>query len=136
MSSSRQLGVLSGRRERKSWAEANVSGCQPTQRISNSSDSRTEMSSSTTNTVGVARDMDTRDRGEVRSLKLMPILRCSTGMVDRSGRSKCDIERLTQSLLGERLEQALHSALCEHARTDDLIYISVDDDVRNVLPAT
>src|SRR5258707_12998619 len=44
-------------RERNSCADANVSGCQPPQRISASNDSRTEMSSSTMNTIGEACDM-------------------------------------------------------------------------------
>jgi hypothetical protein len=40
----------------------NSSGSQPAQRISNSNDSRTDTSSSTTNTVGIASDMhDDRD---------------------------------------------------------------------------
>jgi hypothetical protein len=42
---------------RNSRAEANVSGCQPSQRISNSSDSRTERLSETTNTTGLTRDI-------------------------------------------------------------------------------
>src|SRR5580704_4971616 len=53
-SSTRQLGAKIRGRSRKSCAEANVSGCHPSLRISSSSDSRTEMSSSTTNTIGVA----------------------------------------------------------------------------------
>src|ERR1700694_200329 len=56
-SSTRQLGARTRGRDRNSCADANVSGCQPAQRISASSDSRTETSSSTTNTMGVACDM-------------------------------------------------------------------------------
>jgi len=39
-------------------AHANAIGCQPSERIINSSDSRAEMSSSTTNTIGVACGID------------------------------------------------------------------------------
>ena len=50
----RQLGVWAGGRARKSCAEAKHSARQPSMPISASSDSRTETSSSTTNTIGVA----------------------------------------------------------------------------------
>jgi hypothetical protein len=53
-SRTRQLGPSIRERPRKSSADANVSGCQPAERISNSSDSRTDTSSSTTNTTGVS----------------------------------------------------------------------------------
>jgi hypothetical protein len=56
-SSTRQLGARTRGRDRNSCADANVSGCQPSQRMSASSDSRTETSSSTTNTIGVVSDM-------------------------------------------------------------------------------
>src|SRR5919197_56441 len=51
-SSTRQLGPSMRERRRKSSADAKVSGRQPAARISNSSDSRTDTSSSTTNTTG------------------------------------------------------------------------------------
>src|ERR1700688_2778542 len=72
-SSSRQLGVKTRGLARNSSADAEILGCQPAQRISNSSDSRTETSSSTTKTIGVAGDVDGRDRGEVYSEKFMDI---------------------------------------------------------------
>src|SRR5574341_1384392 len=50
-SNTRQLGTRAGVRVRNSRADTNVSGCQPAVRISNSRDSRTEMSSSTTKTI-------------------------------------------------------------------------------------
>src|ERR1700733_5948932 len=56
-SSMRQLGTRARGQARNSCADANVSGCQPSERISNSSDSRTETSSSTTNTIGVTSDI-------------------------------------------------------------------------------
>src|SRR2546430_5261713 len=56
-SSMRQLGTRTRGRLRNSCADANISGSQPSKRINNSSDSRTETSSSTTNTIGVPSDM-------------------------------------------------------------------------------
>src|SRR3984893_6736761 len=53
-SSTRQLGAKTRGLDRNSCADSNVSGCQPAESISNSSDLRTETSSSTTNTIGVA----------------------------------------------------------------------------------
>jgi hypothetical protein len=49
-----QFGTSARGRARNSCADPNVWGCKPSERINNSSDSRTEMSSSTTNTIGVA----------------------------------------------------------------------------------
>src|ERR1700730_557526 len=73
-SSTRQLGARTRGRERNSCADANVSGCQPAQRISASSDSRTETSSSTTNTIGVARDIGDLNSWSAALAKLMYIL--------------------------------------------------------------
>src|SRR5437016_5972275 len=56
-SSTRQLGARTRGEDRNSCADANVSGFQPAEPISNSSDLRTEASSSTTNTIGVACDI-------------------------------------------------------------------------------
>ncbi len=53
-SSTKQVGTTGRGCERKSRAEAKVTGSQPSKRTSISSDSRTDMSSSTTNTIGVA----------------------------------------------------------------------------------
>jgi Carboxypeptidase regulatory-like domain len=51
-SSTRQQGTVARGRDRNSRGDANVSGFQPALLISSSSDSRTEMSSSTTKTMG------------------------------------------------------------------------------------
>src|SRR2546423_13632703 len=56
-SSTRQLGAETLGLERKSCADAKVSVCQPAESISDSSDRRTDASSSTTNTIGVACDI-------------------------------------------------------------------------------
>src|SRR5215831_4053334 len=57
-SSTRQLGEEERGLARNSIAQANVCACQPAESISNSSDSRTEASSSTTKTIGVLSDAD------------------------------------------------------------------------------
>src|SRR5690349_14148640 len=62
--------------------------------------------------------------------------RWSTGMADRSAHSKCGVERLAQSFLSERLGQALHRPLREHAWTDGLIHARGDEYDRDLLPAT
>src|ERR1700677_525464 len=54
-SNTRQVGLRRGGRERNSGADAKTSAFQPALLINNSSDSRTDSSSSTTNTVGEAR---------------------------------------------------------------------------------
>src|SRR5215510_778458 len=56
-SSTRQHGTVARGRARNSCGDANVSGFQPALLISSSSDSRTEMSSSTTKTVAVTSGM-------------------------------------------------------------------------------
>src|SRR5882757_1820661 len=78
-SSTRQLGTNGRGWAMNSSADANVSGCQPAQRISDSSDSRTEMSSSTTNTMGVACAM-ADDRGTLSDAlaDLICIPQCAT----------------------------------------------------------
>src|SRR5215469_9187733 len=53
ISTTRQLGEAGRGRARNSLAEAKVSERQPAESISDSRDSRTEASSSTTNTIGV-----------------------------------------------------------------------------------
>jgi len=60
-SSTKQFGVVVRGRARNSSADANVSGCQPANSTNNSSDSRTEMSSSTTKTIGLACDFAAAD---------------------------------------------------------------------------
>src|SRR2546427_5755773 len=99
-SRTRQLGACTRGRTRKSCADANVAGSQPALRISNSSDSRTEISSSTTNTMGVGWDI---------------------GYSLNSSYAKCGVERPQQRRLAEGLEQALYSAPFEHERADRLI---------------
>src|SRR5580765_7905823 len=56
-SSIRQLGPATRGRWRNACADGKVSGCHPAESINDSRDLRTEMSSSTTNTMGVASNM-------------------------------------------------------------------------------
>jgi hypothetical protein len=73
-SSTRQLGTSGFGRERNARADAKVSGFQPAERRSNSSDSRTDTSSSTTKTIGVAGefgaglDAPPRELGELMAI--------------------------------------------------------------------
>src|SRR6266850_3068955 len=68
---------------------------------------------------------------KMRSLNSLHISLAS----DRSAHAKCGIERLKQSRVAERLEQALHGTLFDRACTDGLICLSGDEDDRNLLPA-
>src|SRR5207237_9562391 len=99
-------------------------------------DSRTETSSSTTNTMGVACDMVMTSLHEtLRSLNsCIPL--GGESVADRSAHAQCGMERLKQRRLADGLEQALHGTLSEHAWTDGLIAESGDEDDRHRLPAT
>src|ERR1700719_3545409 len=132
-SRTRQLGATTRGRARNSCADANVSGRQPAKRISDSSDSRTETSSSTTNTIGVACDISDLNSWSASLAKLMyiPIISWGARTWHRSGHSKSGIERLAQSRGAEWLEQALHGTLSEQAWTNALILVSGDEDDRN-----
>src|SRR5690348_1874083 len=110
-SRTRQLGATTRGRARNSCAEASSSGCQPALRISSSRDSRTETSSSTTNTIGVACDM--------RSYLVSA--------------SQCGREGPEQIRLTEWLEQTRYGALFEQAGTDSLVCVRSDEDDRNFL---
>src|SRR5260370_10556904 len=61
----KQLGAKDRGRDRKSLAEAKVSACQPALRTSESSDSRTETSSSTMNTIGLGAEDRSGHRSSV-----------------------------------------------------------------------
>src|SRR5258705_8162540 len=133
-SSTRQLGTPTRGRARNSCADANVSGSQPSQRISASNDSRTETSSSTTKTIGVSRDMsDDLDSRNAAIARAIVILRPITAK--RSFHSKRDVNGIYQSRLAEWFEQARHGTLLEQARTDRLVFKGCDEHDRNLLPA-
>src|SRR5215470_5624803 len=135
----RQLGARTRGRARNSCADSNVSGCQPAVRISDSSDSRTEMSSSTTNTIGISHDIDDNIASWSPSAPLMPsyyppFLECKS-VARRLARSKSSIERPQQSRIAEWFGQALHCPLFEQARADCFISVSRNEDDRDIMPA-
>src|SRR5580692_7443782 len=135
MSSTRQLGTRARGRARNSSADANVCGSQPSQLISNSNDSRTDRSSSTTNTIGTACDI--RDNPKLWPNACAPIilyLQQQTARGNPSVHLKRRVESLQQSSIAEWLEQARHRALCQNSRADSFIPIRSDEDDRNVPP--
>src|SRR6266850_971223 len=112
-SSTRQLGARTRGRSRNSCADGNVCGCQPAESIKSSSDSRTETSSSTTNTIGVV-----------------------SGMEKSSGSAKRGPERVQQSGPAEWLEQTRHRAPLDETGTNALIRVRSDEHDGDLLPAT
>src|SRR5450432_350500 len=126
-SSIRQFGTGARGQARNSRAEANVSGCQPAQRMSNSSDSRTETSSSTTNTTGVAcsmcDDLDYESRALAQKNIYIVFPRRGASARYRSIHSKRGIQRLKQVRIAERLEQEPDGALLEHAWADGTVSV-------------
>src|ERR1700730_18431764 len=135
MSSTRQLGTRARGRARNSSEDANVCGSQPSHRINNSSDSRTDTSSSTTNTIGTACDI--RDNPNLWPNACAPIilyLEQETSAANRSVHLERRVESLKQSSIAEWLEKARHCTLCQNSRADGFIPIRSDEDDRNVLP--
>src|SRR5580700_1778102 len=134
MSSTRQLGTRVRGWARNSGADANVCGSQPSQRINNSSDSRTDTSSSTTNTIGTACDIrDKRNLWSNACAQTILYLKEETA-ANRSLHLKRGVESLKQSSIAEWLEKARHGALCQNSRADSFIPVRSDEDDRNVLP--
>src|SRR6266478_6087522 len=133
-SSTRQLGASGHERARNSSADAKVSGRHPTKRISASSDSRTEMSSSTTKTIGIGSDFGEPD-AELCALAefIYPLFR--TRGVGYLGSLKCGIDRVTQRRIAEGLEQERRRTLSEHLGANSLVSLRRDEDDRYLLPA-
>src|SRR6202020_461193 len=134
ISSTRQLGTRASGRARNSSADANICGFQPSQRINNSSDSRTDTSSSTTNTIGTACDI--RDNPKLYPNACAPIILYVKGgnrATNRSVQVKRPVESLKQSSVTEWLEKARHGALSQHSRANSFIPIRSDEDDRYVL---
>src|SRR5262249_8127742 len=134
-SSTRQLGVGTRGQARNSCADANVSTCQPTWRMSSSSDSRTETSSSTTNTMGLVSDTNGPGRGEVCSWMFIVFPLNRTGG-SHSAQSERLVERLEQSAIAERLAKTGHSAALDEAQRFGFACMRRDEDDRNLVPAT
>src|SRR5262249_6904504 len=127
-SRTRQLGPSMRERSRNSSADSNVSGCQPAERISSSSDSRTDTSSSTTNTTGVSREIT----GALDSLRAPPseLMAPSTAR-KRSAKRRPD--RVQQSCLAERLDQALYGPAREQTRAGGPVREAGDEHNGNLL---
>src|SRR5882724_4371320 len=133
-SSTRQHGATGRGRVRNSSADANVSGCDPTKRISASSDSRTETSSSTTKTIGIGSDFGEPD-AELFALAEFIYFLFQTSGVGYPSSLKCGIDRVTQRRIAEGLEQARRRTLSEHSGANSLVSLSGDEDDRYLLPA-
>src|SRR4051812_15100199 len=121
-SSTRQLGATLRGRARKSWAHAKVSTSQPSVSINRSRDSRTETSSSTTNTIGLTFDIrpDSTARPELRGESILhlrngPKLPHGSILFDRK------IQGRKQSCVAERLVQTFHCTLLECLPTNTLV---------------
>src|SRR6266446_5760916 len=117
-SSTKQFGVAVRGCPRNSFADANVSGCQPANVISSLSDSRTEMSSSTTKTIGFCCDFGAAAIVSVQILK-------------QSTRSQRGVKCLQEIRGLERLEQTVYSALGDQTWTNRFISLGRDEDDRN-----
>ena len=123
-SSTRQQGTVARGRDRNSRGDANVSGFQPALLISSSNDSRTEMSSSTTKTMG-------ETSGMARTLILsaanegipvypptdLPRATAFVNIVVTDTSSKGAGNRVDQRRVAERFEQARRRPAAQETRT-------------------
>src|SRR6266850_211368 len=138
-SSIRQLGPSRRGCARKACAEANVSGCHPAWRINNSSDSRTDTSSSTTKTTGADGDI-----AADRAMAVDPIKRYSdlveamAPLISRwsSARADRSRNRIDQFRVAEWLEEALHRTVVEKAWADSLLRVRGNKNGRDFLAPT
>src|SRR5580692_7984008 len=99
----KQLGTTVGNCVRNSCADSNSAGCHPSFWIKSSRDSRTEISSSTTTTVGLVGGTGSNlERRFVVSIKCMRRLPRQEGLlqIQRS------FQRLEQRRLAKRLQKA------------------------------
>src|SRR5262245_58572794 len=136
----RQFGTETRGRARNSRADSNSSGCQPAERIKSSSDSRTEMSSSTTNTTAVSCDiivgLGPSPAAVAWSSMRIEIIPPGVVMARRpSARTKSRAESLLQGRVAERLEQAIHRALLDQTRPHGVVPMCGDEHNRDRLAA-
>src|SRR5260221_6208942 len=127
-SSTRQLGRDAGGQARKASADAKASPSQPAVRIRPSKASRTDTSSSTTNTVGFSSDMTD---GPVDGLSRIPRPLVNDCM-SRVSSAKRSVDRLQQGGLAEGLEEAGHCALPQHLGPYPLVGVGGDEDDRDL----
>src|SRR5215469_3610500 len=132
ISSSRQFGTRARGQSRNSWADANVFGCQPSFWIRSSSDSRTETSSSTTNTMGLAVAIDNpRFMSKRDGRHCTPLSRTCRG--GSSFAPKCRVDGIEHSGVAERLVQKFHGSLPERLLPDVFVLLTGDKDDGNLL---
>src|SRR5215831_852552 len=139
----RQFGTSAVFRNRNACADAKVSGFQPSNRISDSSDSRTETSSSTMNTIGLVSDIgdDPHLSPEAGARFTVyhrwtekPSWACCRAKGEPLLHSNGGIDRFTQRRLAEWFEEAFHGALRKQARAEAVIPVGGDEDDRDFLP--
>src|SRR3954452_20250881 len=136
-SSTRQFGTKALGRAKKACADAKVSTWKPSCRISASNASRTEMSSSTTNTIGVGcitlMVSIRRSTGAVHTLNLSS---CSVALQDHgppSSHRQRNVECLAQSRIAEGFEQERYRAFLKQPRLHRLVRVSRNEDDRNLV---
>src|SRR5512140_2943669 len=131
-SSTRQLGTKARGRARNSLADEKVSGCQPSLRINNSRDSRTEMSSSTTKMMGLTSNLGVAPsswrsacvRLILHSLDLPSAISPSEGL-------QCGANSLQQLLVAKRFAHESGSARLHRTPAGIIALVSGDEDDRN-----
>src|SRR5215472_12179852 len=135
-SRTRQLGTTARGQSRNSCADAKVFGCQPSFCISSSRDSRTEISSSTTNTIGAADCIGAVPNSRL-SIRGRPIV--YTQVPSEYGVSiqaqRC-VQRIKQGRVAKRLVKKFHRSLFECSRADSLFLPGGNKDDGNFLPST
>src|SRR5262249_11452929 len=140
-SRTRQFGTKARGRARNSCADENVSVCQPSYRISNSSDSRTEMSSSTTKTIGAGSAIRANPLFDIRVvpyyLTISPASSRSGSARKRNQRSwpQRRLESVEEGRIAERLVEAFDCALLKYTAAQGVVSIGCDEDDRNVVAA-
>jgi hypothetical protein len=110
-------------------------GSRRFQLMSSPGDLRTETSSSTMSTIGLASDVgnDPNSRPKAPQNPVCP--RTGTQVADCSSHSQCSLERLKQSRIAEWLKHALHGTLFEQPRPHRFVPVRGDEDDRNLPPA-
>src|ERR1043166_4563863 len=138
-SSTRQQGTVGRGRDRNSGAEANVSGCQPALLISSSSDSRTEISSSTMKTMAVTSATVTTSRllAAIDGLTVyLPRTTCrDTRPASAFLRADRVIDGVEQRRIAEWFEKTSHRPARDETRTRRFVALRPDEHDWNGQPA-
>src|SRR5215475_10411802 len=126
-SRTRQPGPSMFERSRNSSADANVSGRHPAERINNSSDSRTDTSSSTTKTTGVSHAI-TRGGDPLRGSRGELMLHSRF----QSLPTKRAADRVEEGSLAEWLDEAANGAAVNQERTVGHVLVARDEHDRDL----